>query len=224
MELPQAIPFTILVPVSNIIAGIWVLLILVAARFLSKPQQADRIAHTGTRAPWLWIPSTIMLIMMALAAIICSCILPKPDEGSLGPPFLKILAVPRTEYALKELDQAVALGAGILTFIYSIYEALISNMLSPWERYWKWKSDCEVLLEEGLLGESETGRWKTELQVMTQMERQILDAPTSTELLAMMERARREHDEEIANAKQRELDNMSNDERMTKQLKYTGIL
>ncbi|KAF1960720.1 hypothetical protein CC80DRAFT_488994 [Byssothecium circinans] len=152
--------------------------------------------YPGTRAYVLPLLTLAIWLLLAVVMFIIATRSPELVEGQKRP-ISELFSVPRTGYSITELDQIVALSAGLLAVIFSIYEAFISRKLSAWERYQKWRDSCEILLDQGILEEDETSRWKRELQIMDQQKKRILEAPTSTELLPMMERIKEDREEEL---------------------------
>lgn len=69
-----------------------------------------------------------------------------------------------------ELDQAAALGRGILTVFYSVCDAFVSYKVTRWENYYKWRINCQAHFEGGILTEDETNKWIQELQIIALQE------------------------------------------------------
>jgi hypothetical protein len=167
------------------------------------------------------------MIWWVAAAAICWVFASIPaqldnDTPKLSP--LEALAVPRPSYYLRELDQAVALSAGILIVISTIYEAIISRPLAPWENYQKWRTSCEALLEEGLLEEEEAAMWKDRMRRMARREKAMLNAPKDTDLLAKLERRKKQRNKESKKAKKARINAMNRDERIAEELRNAGLL
>ncbi|KAF2256559.1 hypothetical protein BU26DRAFT_24460 [Trematosphaeria pertusa] len=99
-----------------------------------------------------------------------------------------VFAFPRTGYSLSELDQAVALSAGVLTLILSIWDALASWRLSRWEKYRAWRANCDRYMQDDVFEESEISDLKRELDILDQEMREILDAPSRPGMRAVMKR------------------------------------
>jgi hypothetical protein len=140
--------------------------------------------------------STVSCLLVALCGFIL-CL--QTRKGQIDSNF----SVPQTGYSVAELDQAVALSAGVLTLICTICDAHSSRQLSAWEEYQEWRSSCENLLdegvldeEEGVLNEDEALKEKRELENIVQREEEILSAPARTGLLATMLRRKKEREEE----------------------------
>jgi hypothetical protein len=112
--------------------------------------------------------------------------LPKDEEGHTITSSLRIGGIPQSGASVTELDQAIAMGAGVLTLACSIIEAILSWRRSGWEKYNEWRMNCANLIEQGLLSEEETLRWKEYLENIVQWERELLDTPTNTELSELL--------------------------------------
>lgn len=95
--------------------------------------------------------------------------------------------LPRSGIAITELDQIVAMVVGVLTILVTIKEAMMSRKLSPWDRYKVWRDKCEALLNEGDLSGDEAAQLKDRLEFLAQREKDVLDAPGSSNVLERME-------------------------------------
>lgn len=96
-------------------------------------------------------------------------------------PWLARLSLPRSGIAITELDQIVAIVAGVLTVLVTVKEAITSRNMSPWARYEVWRAKCEALLKDGVLASDEASQLKDRLELLAQREKEILDAPGSTD-------------------------------------------
>jgi hypothetical protein len=96
-------------------------------------------------------------------------------------PWLARLSLPRSGIAITELDQIVAIVAGVLTVLITVKEAITSRNMSPWASYEVWRAKCEALLKDGVLASDEASQLKDRLELLSQREEEILDAPGSTD-------------------------------------------
>ncbi|KAF2687583.1 hypothetical protein K458DRAFT_386399 [Lentithecium fluviatile CBS 122367] len=165
---------------------------------------------------------TTWLLMVVADGVLFSR-LPDHEEGKPDRPEH---VVPQTSYSITELDQAVALCAGILTVMFTMYEALNSWRFTAWENYRRWRSSCEILLEEDVLETNEAERWKTKLRIMAEREKEMLNAPVKTDILARMERNKkwREEQKERADEEKYRRGEMSREEELAFSLERSGFL
>jgi hypothetical protein len=74
--------------------------------------------------------------------------------------------MPSTPYPIADLDQAVALTAGILTVLISTTDAYSSRGLSDWEAFEDWRQRSLLFLDAKVLGDEEAAVWKREMDTV----------------------------------------------------------
>lgn len=128
--------------------------------------------------------------VMVFLSLVVSCLArgPKPIDNDA-----QFRVVPLTGYSIAELDQAVALGAGILTVGCTIYDAIQSRKRLPWEEYQILRSYCESLIEAGSLGAGETADYVEKLRIMAEQEEQLLGS--SVNMLTVLQQKQDEERE-----------------------------
>lgn len=161
-----------------------------ALRTAGTEDQGQRVSSStgpyifGTLFLTAWVATGVCLFS-------CNIRKCKGSKENCSEPGLVQFAIPETGYAITELDQAVALGAGLLTVTFSTFETFMSRRLGDWERYHRWRLSCETLPEEGILQDDVTTRLKEMLRKMEEQERKLLCAPDKTKLLATLLKIKR---------------------------------
>ncbi|KAF1972096.1 hypothetical protein BU23DRAFT_165911 [Bimuria novae-zelandiae CBS 107.79] len=112
-------------------------------------------------------------------------------------PNIDLPVIPSTKYSLRELDQAIALATGIITLIYSAYDAYKSWILSDWDRYLYWRRLCNSHIESGFLGASEASLWKEQLSEFDSHVKEVLQAPETMPFVRAIEEVDQRQDQEF---------------------------
>jgi hypothetical protein len=110
--------------------------------------------------------------------------------------------MPSTPYPIGDLDQAVALTAGILTVLISTIDAFSSRGLSEWEVFEDWRQRSRLFLDAKIIGDEEAAKWKGEMDTVDGKVKEMLKLEVRVNLEKLMkEHADRIKKEEEAKAR-----------------------
>jgi hypothetical protein len=144
--------------------------------------------------------------IVALASIFTGCL------GWLSRSYRKdqYTFMPSTPYPISDLDQAVALTAGILTVLISTTDAFSSRGLSDWEAFEYWRQRSRVFLDAKVLGDEEAAVFKSEMDTVDEKVNEML----KLEIRDKLEKLMKQHADRIKAEEEAKMRNSSNDSMM----------
>lgn len=94
--------------------------------------------------------------------------------------------LPLTPYPIGDLDQVVALTAGILTVVLSTADAFSSRNLFAWEAFEDWRQRSDLFLNDKVLADEEAAAWKVKMQSVDVKVNEIFKIKERNELERLM--------------------------------------